>query len=268
MPVTVNPLPTATVSGTTSVCQNAAAPNITFTGSNGTAPYTFTYTINNGTQLTAVSSGNTATVSVPTTTAGTFTYNLVSVTDASTTLCSATVSGSAAVTVNALPTATITAGSATTFCSGGSVVLTASAGSSYLWSNSATTQSITVSTSGSYSVTVKNANNCSATSAATTVTVNSFPVVPAITGTTNVCAGSTTQLANTTGSGVWSTSNAAIATVDNTGKVTGVATGIATIGYIVTTNGGDYCNGQSYFLFRWASGVKIRRLIIGRCVEF
>jgi hypothetical protein len=76
MPVTVNPLPTATVSGTTSVCQNAAAPNITFTGSNGTAPYTFTYTINNGTQLTAVSSGNTATVSVPTTTAGTFTYSI------------------------------------------------------------------------------------------------------------------------------------------------------------------------------------------------
>ncbi len=97
--VTVNPLPTATISGTTLLYQNSAAPNITFTGANGTAPYTFTYTINNGTQQTVVSSGTTATVSVPTTTAGTFTYALVSVKDASATLCSATVSGSAVVTI-------------------------------------------------------------------------------------------------------------------------------------------------------------------------
>jgi hypothetical protein len=74
--------------------------------------------------------------------------------------------------VNGLPTATITAGSATSFCQGGSVVLTASAGSTYLWSNGATTSSITVSASGSYTVTVTNANGCSATSSATVVTVN------------------------------------------------------------------------------------------------
>ncbi len=48
--VTVNPLPTATISGTTSVCQNAAAPLITFTGADATAPYTFTYKINGGTR--------------------------------------------------------------------------------------------------------------------------------------------------------------------------------------------------------------------------
>ena len=42
--VTVNPLPTATISGTTAVCKDAASPNITFTGASGTAPYTFTYT--------------------------------------------------------------------------------------------------------------------------------------------------------------------------------------------------------------------------------
>ncbi|MES2411698.1 MAG: hypothetical protein V4535_09680, partial [Bacteroidota bacterium] len=33
--ITVNPLPTATISGTTAVCLNAASPNITFTGANG-----------------------------------------------------------------------------------------------------------------------------------------------------------------------------------------------------------------------------------------
>jgi len=44
--ITVNPLPTATITGTTAVCQNAApAPVVTFTGAGGTAPYTFTYTL-------------------------------------------------------------------------------------------------------------------------------------------------------------------------------------------------------------------------------
>jgi len=57
------------------------------------------------------------------------------------------------VTVNALPAApTITASGPTTFCIGGSVTLTSSAGTSYLWSTGATTQSINVTTSGSYTV--------------------------------------------------------------------------------------------------------------------
>ncbi|MBI2274299.1 MAG: HYR domain-containing protein, partial [Bacteroidetes bacterium] len=106
--------------------------------------------------------------------------------------------------VNSLPMATITAGGPTTFCPGGSVTLTASAGTSYLWSNGATTQSITVSSSGSYTVTVTNASDCSATSAATVVTVQDIvapvtPVLPTITAecsvtvpvpsTTDNCAG-------------------------------------------------------------------------------
>ena len=63
---------------------------------------------------------------------------------------------------------TITASGPTTFCSGGSVTLTASAGSSYLWSNGATTQSIVANNSGSYTVTVDGV-----VSAPTVVTVNS-----------------------------------------------------------------------------------------------
>jgi hypothetical protein len=62
---------------------------------------------------------------------------------------------------------TITASGPTTFCNGGSVTLTASAGTSYLWSNGATTQSITVTNAGSYTVTVD-----AVASAATVVTVN------------------------------------------------------------------------------------------------
>jgi alpha-tubulin suppressor-like RCC1 family protein len=48
----------------------------------------------------------------------------------------------------------ITPSGPTTICGSGSVTLTASAGGSYLWSNGATTQAITVNATGSYSVTV------------------------------------------------------------------------------------------------------------------
>src|SRR5205085_1255468 len=94
--------------------------------------------------------------------------------------CTSLSSAPTVVTVNPLPaTPTIsTGGGATTFCQGGSVTLTSSAATSYLWSNGATTQSITVSASGTFTVTVKNVNGCSsAPSAATTVTVNPLPTV-------------------------------------------------------------------------------------------
>ena len=104
--ITVNPLPTASLSGTTEVCLNAASPTITFTGANGTAPYTFVYTINGGpNQTITTSSGNSVTLSVPTGTAGTFVYSLVNVTEGSATACSQAQSGSATVTVNPLPSA-------------------------------------------------------------------------------------------------------------------------------------------------------------------
>jgi gliding motility-associated-like protein len=67
------------------------------------------------------------------------------------------------------PTATITASGPTTFCEGGSVTLTASSGNSYLWSNGATSQSITVNTAGDYNVTVQTSAGCTATSSNVTV---------------------------------------------------------------------------------------------------
>ena len=58
-------------------------------------------------------------------------------------------------------------------------MLTSSAGSSYKWFNGttqvATTQSYTANAAGSYTVEVTNANNCKATSAATTVTISTGP---------------------------------------------------------------------------------------------
>src|SRR5207248_172422 len=113
--IIVNPLPTATISGGTSVCQNSTSPVITFTGANGTAPYTITYKINGGTnQTVTTTSGNSVTVSVPTSTGGTFVYSLVSVQDGSSTACVQIQTGSATVVVNPLPTATISG--ATSVC--------------------------------------------------------------------------------------------------------------------------------------------------------
>ena len=106
--ITVNPLPTATISGTTAVCLNAPSPNVTFTGAAGTAPYTFTYTINGGPNLTVTTvAGNSVTVPAPTNVVGVFTYTLVSVVDGSSTLCTQPQNGTTVITVNPLPTATI-----------------------------------------------------------------------------------------------------------------------------------------------------------------
>lgn len=95
----------------------------------------------------------------------------------------------------------ITASGATTFCQGGSVSLTASSATNYLWSNGATTQSITVSQSGSYSVTVNTGSSCVSTSAPTVVTVSQIPVTATATPTA-VCPGDAVLLsANATGGG-------------------------------------------------------------------
>ena len=122
--ITVNPAPTATIAGTTTVCQNDASPVITFTGANASAPYTFYYNIDGGsTQSVTTTSGSSVTVSVPTAAAGTFVYNLTSVTDSLG--CSQNQTGSATVTVNAKPTLVIT--NPAPVCAPGTVDLTAPA---------------------------------------------------------------------------------------------------------------------------------------------
>lgn len=103
--VMVLPTPTASISGTTSVCQNASGPGITFSNPQG-MPVTITYNINGANQATVnVDSSSTTTINAPTSTGGTFAYNLVSVAYHSGTTCSSVITGTATVTVNSLPTA-------------------------------------------------------------------------------------------------------------------------------------------------------------------
>jgi hypothetical protein len=104
------------------------------------------------------------------------------------------------------------------------------AGDDYLWSNGATSQTITVSTSGTYSVTVTNGSDCNA-STSVPVVVNPVPVITI--GNQTICAGSTANLAPTVnvpgGEWLWSPSGA----TTNAIAVTPTANSIYTVGYTV-----------------------------------
>ena len=307
--ITVNPLPVATISGTTTVCAGTsttltASAGSSYLWSNGdtTASITVTHTSTTAYSVTITNASGCSSTSVVTnvivnqlpvvsgitgatsvcaglstqllsaTTGGTWSTSDNNVASVSTSgLVTGVAAGSATITytvtngngctssqsavinVNSGITATITAGGATTFCSGDNVVLTASSGATYLWSNGAQTQSITVTTSGSYYVTVTSASGCSAVSAATTVTANPLPVVAGITGSTTLCQGLTTQFANATSGGTWSSSDSNIASISASGIVTGVAVGTATIIYTYTNGNG--CTSSTSALITINSGV-------------
>ncbi|CAN5177120.1 hypothetical protein BH09BAC5_BH09BAC5_08130 [soil metagenome] len=113
-----------------------------------------------------------------------------------------------------------------TFCSGGSVTLDAGSypNGSFLWSNGATTQTISVNASGSYSCTVTKSSGCVGTSNSVSVTVNANPTAPTISanGPTSFCTGDSVVLSsNQTSGNMWSTNATTQAiTVTNSGSYT------------------------------------------------
>jgi pectate lyase len=134
-----------------------AGSSLVLTASTGTSYKWFEGTTQVGTSATYT-----------TTTAGAYT---VEVTNASGCISTSAVTQ---ITMNAVPAAVITA-PVTSFCTGSSVVLTASAGTSYKWYNGAnqvgTASSYTATTAGAYTVEVSNANGCKSTSSAKQITV-------------------------------------------------------------------------------------------------
>ncbi len=173
--VTVNALPEAniTASGSTTFCQGG---DVTLSAPIGYASYVW-------------STGETSRSIVVRTTG----QYWVKVTDANG--CS---NNSDTITVNVFPNTLpiITVSGPTTFCEGGSVTLTAPAGfSAYLWSTGATTQSITVTESGSYTVTIADGNGCTGTSTEVDVFVNPKPApILTVVGATTICAGDSVEV--------------------------------------------------------------------------
>ncbi|MBI2793974.1 MAG: T9SS type A sorting domain-containing protein [Ignavibacteria bacterium] len=102
------------------------------------------------------------------------------------------------ITINVFPSTLpiITVSGPTTFCEGGSVVLTAPSGfSNYLWSTGETSQSITVTQSGTYTVTIADNNGCTGTSTEVDVVVNPKPApILTVVGSTTVCSGDSVEV--------------------------------------------------------------------------
>jgi len=158
------------------------------------------------------------------------------------------------VTSNLNPSVSISA-SQTTICAGTAVTFTATAANAgtnptYQWrvnnvnvgTNSATFTSGSFINNDLVTCVVIGNSTCALTTNASSniiaMQVNPLPSVAAITGNNTVCINGNTMLTNTTVNGVWSSQNTNIATVNNTGTVTGIAAGNATIQYTLTNSCG------------------------------
>lgn len=159
-----------------------------------------TYNWSTGESSQSVSIANSATVSV-------------TVTDNN--LCSAT--DTTVVTINSVPTVSL--GNDITQCGGNALLDAANAGSSYNWSTGATSQTISVSSTGNISVTVTDANTCTAADQIS-VTINALPVVD-LGVDINQCGGTVTIDAANAGSTYnWSTgATTQILTVSSTDEI-------------------------------------------------
>ncbi len=190
--VTVNALPTATITGGGAACAGNNIPlSIALTGA---GPWNLTYS--DGTNSTPVSGQTTSPFTINASTSGTYTVTTVS--DAN---CSNTGSGSATVTINPLPTATVTGGGS--ICAGDnasvSIALTGTGPWNFTYSDGTNTTPVTgqttspftfnTSTAGTYTVTTVTDANCTGSgSGSATVTVNALPTVTFTLSNTNVCS--------------------------------------------------------------------------------
>jgi gliding motility-associated-like protein len=117
----------------------------------------------------------------------------------------------------------------------------------------------TVSTvhAGTYHLTVSDKNGCMV-SDSQTLTTPVTPVVSNIAGADAACIGSVIALSNTTTGGAWSSSNNTVASVSQTGIVSVIQGGNATITYTVTANG---CS-ASVIKLVYGTGVQLKADII------
>ena len=219
--ITTGTTPNAgSISGTTTFCQGSFSP-LTETVSGGvwTSSNTAVATVSSTGVVLGVSGGS-ATIS----------YAIIGG--------CAPAAATAIVTISPFPNAGVITGSPTVCI--GSVTTLADTASGGVWSSGDNTIA-TVSTSGvvtgvaagTVNIYYSEFNGCGATNATVSLNVSAAPSAGTLSGNTTVCPGVTTVLTPSIAGGSWSSTNAAIASVDSTGTVTGVSSGSATISYSI-----------------------------------
>ncbi|MGE0019769.1 MAG: HYR domain-containing protein [Draconibacterium sp.] len=260
--VTVRPTPVVTIAGGDTICQNSAPPGIIITNPM-TLTVQVTYTINGTTTNTVnVPGRSNVSVAVPTNTAGTFVYNLVSVQylDSNPPTCANTsITGTVTVEVVALPVPVITGPTDICAETSGHVYVTEGGMSNYTWTISAagvvtaggtaadSSVTVTWNTGGSQNISVRynNTNGCAA-STPTVFPVNVFDLpIPTITGSTSACEGSSKEYSTQPGmtSYLWTVSTGGTITAggglnDHSVTITWDSTGVQNLSVNYTSPDG------------------------------
>jgi hypothetical protein len=206
--ITVHPNPICTISGSTSFCTGGSTQLCVDSGA-----ISYMWSTGESTNCISVDA------------AGTYS---VTITDSN----GCTSQCSEEVVENSVPVCNITGNSS--FCIGGSTQLCVQPGaSSYLWSNGANTNCISIGQSGTFSVTITDFNGCSS-QCSRMVTAHPLPVCM-ITGETSICSGSSTELCATLG---------AAAYIWNNGATTNCITVSQGGTYAVTITDANGCSSQ------------------------
>jgi len=219
MTVIIKPSPTSiiTANGATGLCTGGSVVLTAATATGNTYVWR-----RNGTSISGAT-GSTYTASV----AGAYTL-VVSNGGCSTT------SSTTTVTIGAAPAASITVGGATSFCTGGSVLLSGNTGTgyTYVWKRGgvviggATSSMYSANVAGNYTLTVSN-GGCTTTSSATAVSVTAGPLATiTANGTTSFCTGGSVVLSSNTGSGyayLWKRNGTAISGASSSNYTASIA---------------------------------------------
>ncbi len=224
--VTVNPMPiSGTISGTSTLCVgNTTLYTSTQPGGSWSSSYTPVATVSGSGLVSGIA-------------AGTTTISYVVANGCGSAFTTATL------TVNPTPDAGTIAG-ASTVCAGATETLTATVPGG-AWSSSdvsvaAISSAGVVSgvSAGTVVISYAVSFSCGDVFATKVMTINPLPDAGTLSAVLSVCVGSSTTLSSTTPGGIWSSSNAAVATVSS-GVLSGVSAGTATISYTITNGCGS-----------------------------
>jgi gliding motility-associated-like protein len=217
----------STISAQTNVlCNGASTGSLSAVGSNGTAPYSYTWS-NGATTATASSLA-----------AGTYTVTVTDANNCPSSTSSATITQPSALSVSATTTQNVS-------CFGGSDGTASASGAggnggySYLWSTGASGSTISGLVAGTYTVTATDGNGCTATNT-TTVTQPAVLVASTALGSNVSCNGVSDGSAAASGTG----GTTSYSYLWSSGATSAAISGLAAGTYTVTVTDANSCTDQ------------------------